>query len=252
MGTDASEAAIRVLDGDQRFHTRLSWLDSRHTFNFDGHYRPDNSGHGLLVVCNDDIVAPGTGFGAHPHRDMEIVTWVLEGRLAHHDSEGHSGVIGPGEVQRMSAGTGIRHSEMNPDPDLPVHFVQMWVVPDRPGHRPGYEQLDVNGLLEGGSLVAVASGRGHPGAVHIHQPGAVMWVARMAAGDEIELPDAPLVHCFVARGSVMLAGRRLEQGSEARCAGAGPVTVRAASDGSDAGSGIAGPEIIVWESSTGR
>src|SRR5919199_3131234 len=131
-----------------RFSTRTSWLDSKHSFSFGGHYDAANTHHGLLLVNNDDVVDPGTGFETHPHQDMEIVTWVLQGSLVHQDSTGHSGVIYPGLAQRMSAGRGILHSEKNDawrvDPDRatdqPVHFVQMWVLPDSSGARPGYEQ----------------------------------------------------------------------------------------------------------------
>ena len=124
--------------------TDIDWLDSKHSFNFGGHYRDGESGHGLLLVNNDDTVAPGGGFGTHAHRDMEIVTWVLSGKLEHRDSEGNDGVLYPGLAQRMSAGRGIRHSEMNASDSEPVHFVQMWVLPDTAGVDPGYEQRDIN------------------------------------------------------------------------------------------------------------
>jgi len=135
---------IDVRPAGQRFHTDIGWLDSWHSFSFSNHYDPANVGHGQLLVLNDDRVAPASGFGTHAHRDMEIVTWVLEGTLEHRDSEGNHGVLYPGLAQRMSAGSGIRHSEMNPDPDLPVHFLQMWVIPDTAGVTPGYEQLDLS------------------------------------------------------------------------------------------------------------
>ena len=148
----------RPPTGGSRVHTDIGWLDSWHSFSFGEHYDPDNTGHGLLIVSNDDRVAPAGGFGTHGHRDMEIVTWVLDGELEHRDSIGTHGVIYPGLAQRMSAGSGIRHSEMNHSTTAPVHFVQMWVVPDTNGIDPGYEQLDVNDRLAGGGLVAVASG----------------------------------------------------------------------------------------------
>ena len=137
--------------GGDRFATRIDWLDSKHSFSFGPHYDSANTHFGLLLVSNDDVVAPGSGFETHPHRDMEIVTWVLDGGLVHQDSTGHNGVIYPGLAQRMSAGTGILHSEKNdawrlednPRPRDPVHFVQMWVVPDAPRVTPGYEQLDI-------------------------------------------------------------------------------------------------------------
>src|SRR5262245_39675870 len=118
---------IDVRRKDDRFHTKIGWLDSRHSFSFGGHYDPENTHHGLLLVSNDDVVKGGTGFQTHPHQDMEIVTWVLSGELEHKDSQGNQGIIYPGLAQRMSAGTGIWHSEMNPSGNTDVHFVQMWV-----------------------------------------------------------------------------------------------------------------------------
>ncbi len=195
---------IDVRRAGERFHTAIDWLNSWHSFSFSSHYDPANVGHGLLLVSNDDRVAPGQGFGAHAHRDMEIVTWVLEGALAHQDSAGHSGIITPGIAQRMSAGTGIQHSEMNAKSDEPVHFVQMWVTPDTEGIDPGYEQVDIGDRLDSGELVAVASGQGHEGAVHLHQRDAVLWAARLDEGESVTIPSALHVHVFVARGSAHL------------------------------------------------
>lgn len=193
--------SFTVQRAGDRFFTNAGWLQSHHSFNFGHHYHPDHQSHGLLLVNNDDIVAPGQGFGAHGHRDMEIVTWVLSGRLEHRDSEGNHGVIFPGLAQRMSAGSGIRHSEMNASPDEPVHFLQMWVWPDTKGIQPGYEQRDVSDALTRGGLVAVASGQGHEGAVTIHQRGAVLWAARLQPGESVALPAAAHEHVFVAAGS---------------------------------------------------
>src|SRR4051795_140881 len=148
---------------DSRFHTDIGWLDSWHSFSFGEHYDPRNTAHGLLIVSNDDRVAPAGGFGTHGHRDMEIVTWVLDGELEHRDSIGTVGVIYPGLAQRMSAGSGITHSEVNASRTADVHLVQMWVLPDTSGIEPGYEQLDVNDALARGGLVPVASGEGHDG-----------------------------------------------------------------------------------------
>src|ERR1700739_1834481 len=138
-----------------------SWLKSRHSFSFGDHYDPDNTHYGLLLVNNDDIVAPRSGFDTHPHRDMEIVTWVLQGELTHQDSTGNRGVIYPGLAQRMSAGSGILHSEKNDSSTEPVHFVQMWVVPDETGIDPSYQQHEIDSDLLGAELVTIASG--HPG-----------------------------------------------------------------------------------------
>ena len=221
-----------------RPHTKISWLDSRHSFSFGNHWDPANTGHGLLLVNNDDRVAPGTGFSTHPHRDMEIVTWVLSGRLEHKDTLDNRGEIYPGLAQRMTAGTGIWHSEMNPSPTEEVHFVQMWVVPDAESVDPGYQQLDINGELERGELVPIASGQGHDAAISIRQRDAVLWGARLAAGATVQVPDAPNAHVFVARGAATLDGAGvLEEGDAARLAGAGTPTLTAGADGA---------ELLIW------
>ncbi len=231
--------AIEVRPAAERFHPRLDWLDSWHCFSFGTHYDPTNTHHGLLLVSNDDTVRPGSGFSRHAHRDMEIVTWVLAGELAHRDSTGTDGVIYPGLAQRMSAGRGITHSEMNPSARHPVHFVQMWVLPDEDGIEPGYEQRDVGDSLAGGGLVPVASGRGHDGAIAIHQRGAALWVGRLRPGEVVTIPDAPFVHAFVALGSAVLAeARPLATGDAARLTAAGPVRIEAGPDGA---------EVLVWE-----
>ena len=229
---------VEIRPADERFPTNIGWLDSKHSFSFGQHYDPANVSHGLLIVSNDDRVAAGGGFTAHPHADMEIVTWVLEGSLVHRDSEGNDGTLYPGLAQRMSAGTGITHSEMNGSDTEPVHFVQMWVVPDTVGVEPGYEELDLNDALAGGGFVPVASGRGHDGAIGIHQRDAVMWVGRLADGETVDLPDAPFVHLFVARGSVAFDGRTLTEGDAVRLTGAGARAID--SQGTS--------ELIVWES----
>ncbi|MGI9579314.1 MAG: pirin family protein [Microthrixaceae bacterium] len=220
-----------------RFHTQIGWLDSWHSFSFGHHYDPREQGHGLLIVNNDDVVDPGSGFGAHPHRDMEIVTWVLEGELEHRDSEGNEGVIAPGLAQRMSAGTGIMHSEMNHSAVEPVHFVQMWVVPDTNGLSPGYEQQDVSADLASGGLVPVASGDGSA-AITINQQGARLWAARPPAGGSLMVPADAFAHVFVARGAVELAGQSLERGDAARLHGAGELELTASTDS----------EILIWSS----
>jgi redox-sensitive bicupin YhaK (pirin superfamily) len=227
-----------VQRADERFFTDAGWLRSRHSFNFGPHSSPDHDGHGLLLVNNDDMVAPGQGFGTHGHSDMEIVTWVLSGRLEHRDSEGNHGVLYPGLAQRMSAGTGIRHSEMNASADESVHFIQMWVPPDTPGVAPGYEQRDLNGELALGGLVRIASGQGHPGAVHIHQKGAVLWGGRPGPGATAIMPDATHVHFFVALGSGELETiGRLETGDAVRFTDSGSLMFTA---------GLAGAELLVW------
>lgn len=226
-----------ILQPDDRFLTDIGWLDSKHSFNFGGHYAPQHQGHGLLLVNNDDTVAPLGGFGTHGHQDMEIVTWVLSGTLEHRDSEGNHGTLYPGLAQRMSAGRGIRHSEMNPSPDESVHFVQMWVVPDTAGVRPGYEQQDVNEQLATGALVPIASGKGHPNTVAIHQRDAVLYGARLQPGASVTVPDDGHVHVYVALGSASLDGQELPQGGAARLTSAGSPMLTAGADGA---------EVLIW------
>jgi redox-sensitive bicupin YhaK (pirin superfamily) len=229
-----------VRPAASRFHTQLDWLDSWHSFSFGSHHDPRNTGHGLLIVNNDDVVRAGGGFGTHAHSDMEIVTWVLQGELAHRDSTGTDGVIYPGLAQRMSAGSGIRHSEMNASATADVHFVKMWVLPDTPGIAPGYEQRDLNDSLGGGGLIVVASGQGHEGAITIHQRDAVLSVGRLDAGDTVTVPDAPHVHVFVAVGAADLEGTALATGDAARLTEAGSPALTAGTDGA---------EVLVWATS---
>lgn len=231
---------IDIRRADTRFHTRTPWLDSHHCFSFGYHYDPDNTSHGLLLVSNDNRVRPGSGFTAHAHRDMEIVTWVLDGRLEHRDSEGNQGVIFPGLAQRMSAGTGIEHSEMNASDTEEVHFVQMWVPPDTRDLHPGYEQRDVNDHLARGGLRAIASGQGHIHAIHISQRGAVLWGGRLDAGDSVQLPEGPHVHLYVARGATTLGAEQLEEGDAARLIG---------SSGLELTAGAGGAEVLIWVTS---
>jgi len=237
--TSAERSIVDVRRAHERFHTHISWLDSRHSFSFGSHVDPSNTHHGLLLVSNDDIVRAGTGFRTHPHEDMEIVTWVLDGELEHKDSEGHAGIIYPGLAQRMSAGTGIWHSEMNPRKDGDVHFVQMWVRPDTERIRPGYEQLDINAQLDKGGLVPIASGRGHASAISIRQRGAVLWGGRLESGEAVRVPDAAFVHVFFARGGGTLEGAGpFEAGDAIRLSRAGARTLTA---------GLAGAEVLIWE-----
>lgn len=196
-------ATVDIRRAADRSVTRTPWLESRHSFSFGDHYDPDNTHHGLLLVNNDDIVAPATGFDTHPHRDMEIVTWVLEGELAHRDSAGNQGVIYPGLAQRMSAGSGILHSEKNDSATRPVHFVQMWIQPDASNIVPGYQQQQIDDHLLRGGLVTIASGIArHDAAIKLHQRAAALHVARLDTGDTVDLPAAPFLHVFVARGTV--------------------------------------------------
>jgi quercetin 2,3-dioxygenase len=240
--------------GPDRLHTRLRWLDSHHSFSFGHHWEPDNTHFGLLLVNNDDVIAPGTGFDTHPHRDMEIVTWVLRGQLVHQDSEGHNGLIYPGLAQRMSAGRGILHSEKNDswrltggsEHDEPVHLVQMWVVPDETGTAPGYEQLEIDDASLRNTLAPIASGRpAHDGAsaIRIGQRHAALLGSRLDGAATVTLPDAPFVHLFVPRGTVELEGAgELRAGDAVRITGNGGQRVTAGADGA---------EILVWEMHAG-
>jgi redox-sensitive bicupin YhaK (pirin superfamily) len=248
MPTASLTPSVDVRRADDRFKTRLGWLDSKHSFSFSSHRDPANTHHGLLLVNNDDTVLPGTGFETHPHRDMEIVTWVLDGSLVHQDSEGHHGIIYPGLAQRMSAGTGILHSEKNDSwriagdrHEEPVHFVQMWVVPDEGGIEPGYEQLEIDHELLSGALVPVASGMDrHAGdaAIRIRNRYATLHAARLQAGQTVRLPEAPFVHLFVPRGAVALEGAgHLGTGDAVRFTAAGGQEVTAEDPA----------EILVWE-----
>ena len=240
--TTINEGAERQLDvrrSADRFHTAAGWLQSHHSFSFSHHYDPNNLHHGLLLVNNDDIIEPGTGFSTHPHQDMEIVTWVLSGELEHKDTLHNADVIYPGLAQRMSAGTGIWHSEMNPRSETPVHLVQMWVLPDTSRVAPGYQQLDVNQQLQKGGLVAVASGRSEHSAISIRQKNATLWAARLRPNEAISVPDARFAHLFVALGKVNLEGAgALEAGDAVRLTEAGSPALTA---------GPTGAEILIWE-----
>jgi redox-sensitive bicupin YhaK (pirin superfamily) len=248
MATGTVSPLVDVRRASERFATRIDWLDSKHSFSFSHHYDPANTHHGLLLVNNDDIVKPGTGFETHPHRDMEIVTWVLRGSLVHQDSTGHSGVIYPGLAQRMSAGTGILHSEKNDSWRLggerhtePVHFVQMWVVPDESRITPGYEQLEIDHELLSGDLLPVASGMDkHDGAsaIRIKNRYAALHAARLQPGQSVQLPEAPFLHLFVPRGAADLEGAGpLGTGDAVRFTAAGGQRVTATEPA----------EILVWE-----
>jgi len=230
--------AIDVRRATDRFQTRAGWLDSKHSFSFSNHYSPDNTHHGQLLVFNDDRIAGGTGFDTHPHRDMEIVTWVLDGELEHKDSQGNRGLIYPGLAQRMSAGRGISHSEKNWSARDEVHFIQMWVLPDTESIDPGYQQLDINDQLAAGGLVPIASGQGHDAAISLQQKDAVLWGARLSAGERITVPEAEYGHVFVARGGAELeSNESLGTGDAVRLTGAGGIELAADSDGA---------EILVW------
>jgi len=219
---------ITILPADERGHTNLGWLDSYHTFSFGDYHDPKHMGFSDLRVINEDRVKPGKGFGTHGHRDMEILSLVLEGALEHKDSMGTGSTIRPGDVQRMSAGTGVTHSEFNPSKDAPVHFLQIWILPERAGLRPEYEQKRFPEAERRGRLRLIASRDGREGSVTIHQDASV-YVASLDAGQRVEHRPAAGRSAWVqvARGSLKLNGKALEAGDGAAIAGEAEITIAA-------------------------
>ena len=207
---------LMLRRADDRGVTKLRWLDSRHTFSFGDYYDRQHMGFSHLRVINEDRVVPGAGFPTHSHSDMEIITYVLEGALAHKDSTGTSSVIRPGEVQRMSAGTGISHSEYNASQTEPVHFLQIWIVPNETGLKPGYEQRAFPFDENRGRWTLVASKKGRDGAVTVHQDVEV-WAARFAPGQEatFRLKPGRSAWAQMARGGATLNDVSLRVGDGA-------------------------------------
>jgi hypothetical protein len=205
-----------IRRANERGHANHGWLDTFHTFSFADYYDPRHMGFRALRVINDDRVAPGGGFGTHPHRDMEIVTYVLEGELAHKDSMGTGSTIKPGEVQRMSAGTGVLHSERNPSQDKPVHLLQIWILPERTGIKPSYEQKAFSVAERQGKLRLVAAPDGKDGAVTVHQD-ARIYAGLFGDGEKTtyEVPQGRHAWIHVAKGSIELDGTRLDAGDAA-------------------------------------
>lgn len=201
---------IQVRRAAERGHAQYDWLDTWHTFSFDTYYDPNHMGFRSLRVINEDRVQPGKGFGMHGHRDMEIITYVLEGALEHRDSLGSGSVLRPGEFQRMSAGTGIRHSEFNPSPTEPVHLYQIWLLPNQKGLEPGYEQKTFSGAEKRGRLHLVASPNAQDGSLLIHQD-ALVFVSTLDAAQEIEHDLQPGRYAWlqVLRGAVSLNGQSI-------------------------------------------
>lgn len=204
---------LNVRRGNERGHVDLGWLNSRHTFSFGDYYDPRFLGFSALRVINEDRVAPGKGFPPHAHRDMEIITYILDGALEHKDSLGTRSIIRPGDVQRMSAGAGIEHSEFNPSPDAPVHFLQIWILPDAKGLPASYEQISVLREERHDRLRLIGSRDGREGSVTVHQD------LSLYAGELT--PGASVDHAFtwpragwvqIASGSVDVNGHQLEAG----------------------------------------
>jgi redox-sensitive bicupin YhaK (pirin superfamily) len=204
---------LTIRRSEDRGHFDHGWLDTRHTFSFADYRDQRFMGFSDLRVINEDRVKPGQGFGTHGHRDMEILSYVLEGELGHRDSMGNGSTIRPGEVQRMSAGTGVTHSEMNPSPEAPVHFLQIWILPAAQGIRPGYEQRTFPAEERRGRLRVLASADGRDGSVTIHQD-ASMLGAILAPGDRVrhEIPTGRVAWVQVARGEVSVNGQELRAG----------------------------------------
>lgn len=207
---------IVVRPAAARGQTRLSWLDSRHTFSFGDYFDPANSGFRSLRVLNDDIIAAGGGFGTHPHRDFEIISYVVAGALEHKDSLGTGSVVRPGDVQRMTAGSGILHSEFNPSVDEPTHLLQIWLTPERRGLTPGYEQRSFPTADRRGRWRLLASPDGRDGSVHVRQD-ADLWGTLLEAGEVVahELRAGRAAWLQVARGAATLNGQALVAGDGA-------------------------------------
>jgi len=229
---------IQVRRAGERGRENHGWLDSSHTFSFADYYDPQFMGFRALRVINEDHVEAGRGFPPHGHRDMEIISYVLEGALEHRDSMGNGSVIRPGEVQRMSAGTGVQHSEMNASKTERVHFLQIWIIPDRRGHEPSYEQKAFPAEERQGTLRVVASPDGRDGSVRIHQD------ATMSAG--LLAPGQSATHTLradrygwiqVARGSIEVAGERLAAGDGMAVVGPGELELR----------GVEPAEVLVFD-----
>ena len=208
---------MRIIRANDRFHLESDWLSAYWLFSFDRYYDPNNVTFGPLRVFNHDTVAGGGGFPTHPHREMEIVTYVLEGALRHKDSTGGAGLIRAGEVQRMTAGTGVAHSEFNPSEEEPAKLLQMWVLPERAGLTPSYEQRRFTPEQRAGALLPIASGQDAPGAVKIHQD-ATFYVSRLRSGDRVahELKPGRRAFFYVIEGEVTLNKERLSAGDQAR------------------------------------
>ena len=220
---------LDIRYGNDRGHAKFGWLDSRHTFSFGHYYDPRFMGFGPLRVINEDRVRPGRGFGEHGHREMEIISYVLDGALEHRDSMGNGSIIRPGEVQRMSAGTGVRHSEYNASDTDPVHFLQIWILPEHAGLAPGYEQKAFPESDKRGRLRLVGARDGRDGAVTINQD-VDLYAAVLDDGDAVshELAAGRLAWVQVARGKAEVNGRTLSAGDGLPLEGPQPLAIRGA------------------------
>ncbi len=222
---------ITIRTSDDRGHADHGWLDSRHTFSFADYHDPEHMEFRTLRVINEDRVRPGEGFGTHPHRDMEILSYVLEGSLEHKDSMGTSSIIRPGEVQRMTAGTGVLHSEYNPSRTEPVHFLQVWIFPEKKRLKPGYEQKAFAPAERSDRLKLVASRDGRDGSLTIHQD-AELHTTLLAKESSVVHPlkSGRFAWVQVARGAVTLNGKPLQAGDGASAAGEKSLELTATAD----------------------
>lgn len=222
---------ISLRKSAERGHAQHGWLDSRHTFSFAEYHDPRFMGFRALRVINEDRIQPGRGFGTHSHRDMEIISYVLEGALEHQDSMGTSSIIRPGDVQRMSAGTGVSHSEFNHSPVEIVHLLQIWIIPAQRDLEPSYEQRAFPEAERRDRLRLVASSDGRDGSLSIHQD-VDLYVSQLSAGAELDLPLRPGRHAWlqVARGGVTVDGRDLSAGDGASISDAAAVAIRGRED----------------------
>lgn len=229
---------MTIRRANERGGADHGWLDTKHTFSFADYYDPRHMGFRALRVINEDQVAPARGFGTHPHRDMEIISYVLEGALAHQDSMGNGSVIRPGDVQRMSAGTGVLHSERNPSSSEGVHFLQIWLLPDEEGIAPSYEQKTFGEADKRGTLRLVASPDGAEGSVTIHTD-AKVYASRLDAGEQasLELPKGRHAWVHVARGEVKVNGQALAHGDGAALSDETRVALE----------GVQGAEVLVFD-----
>lgn len=218
---------ITIRGADERGGMNYGWLDTRHTFSFGEYYDPRHMGFRSLRVINDDRVAPGAGFPSHPHRNMEIISYVIDGAIEHRDSMGNGSVVRAGDFQRMTAGTGVTHSEFNPSKTDRLHFLQIWVLPEKQGLEPGYEQRAFDREERQGKLRLVASRGGENGSLHIHQD-VKLYSALLSNGEEVQHVFAPGRHGWVhvVQGDVELNGQRLSGGDGAAISEESDVRIR--------------------------
>jgi len=229
---------IRIRPANERGHSKLDWLDSHHTFSFADYHDPNHMGVSNLRVINDDTVAPGGGFATHGHRDMEIVSYVLEGALEHKDSMGNGSVIRPGDVQRMSAGTGVRHSEFNHSPTEPVHFLQIWLIPNKTGVEPAYSQKHFPAGERRGRLTPLVSPDGRDGSIATHQD-ALLYGTLLEAGETAghDPQSGRRAYVHVARGRATVNGKELGAGDGAAIEGEQQIRL----------TGVAAAEVLLFD-----